>query len=118
MNVLYKNPLNGEFTVKRKASPWFVETFLESFEPGEYHAQDCRLKPWQYKGLMELAEANHWKMLSPKQWDVFRGNVRWEDAPREEFAHFRTNTKDVSIRISNVTGFVTINIMNIEAAQK
>ena len=42
----------------RKLNKWFVEVFLESFDAGEYHAQDGWLKPWQYKGLMNLAEVN------------------------------------------------------------
>lgn len=100
----------------KKLNKWFAEVFLESFDAGEYHAQDGWLKPWQYKGLMKLAESNHWKMLSPKQWDVFRRNVSFESATWEDFANFETETKKVRIRISRSTGFVTINIT--EAAQK
>lgn len=89
---------------------WFSEVFLESFEPGRYHAQDGWLEPWQFKGLMKLAEANHWKMLSSKQWDVFRRNINLKWSTWEEFANFETKTKKVSIRVSNKTGFVTIDI--------
>lgn len=98
----------------KKLNKWFAEVFLESFECGEYHAQDSWLKPWQYKGLMELAEANHWKMLSPKQWDVFRRNAPWQSSTWEDFSNFQTKTKEVKIRISRSTGFVTINIMEVE----
>lgn len=94
----------------RKLNKWFTEVFLESFGVGEYHAQDSWLKPWQYKGLMNLAEVNHWKMLSSKQWDIFRKYVPWETAIYEEFANFETETKTVKIRVSRSTGFVTINI--------
>ena len=94
----------------RKLNRWFAEVFLESFDAGEYHAQDGWLKPWQYKGLMNLVEVNHWKMLSSKQWDIFRKYVPWETATYEKFANFETETKAIKIIISRSTGFVTINI--------
>lgn len=94
----------------KKLNKWFAEVFLESFDEGEYHAQDGWLKPWQYKGLMNLVEVNHWKMLSSKQWDIFRKYAPWETATYEEFANFETETKVVKISVSRSTGFVTINI--------
>ena len=96
----------------KRINKWFAEVFLESFDPGEYHAQDSWLKAWQYKGLMELAEANRWKMLSPKQWDIFRRYSPFESSAYEDFSNFETKTKKVKIRISNTTGFVTINIID------
>lgn len=111
--IMYKNKLNGNYDVERRSSAWFTDKFLESFEPGKYHAQEGRLKPWQYKGLMELAESNKWQMLTPKQWDVFRNNVLFDHGTHEEFAHFQTKSKRVSITISNATGFVTIRITEV-----
>lgn len=112
--IMYKNKLNGNYDVERRSSAWFTDKFLESFDYGEYHAQEGRLKPWQYKGLMELAESNKWKMLTPKQWDVFRNNVRFDRGTYEEFAHFRTKSRKVSITISDATGFVTIKIAEVD----
>ena len=94
-----------------RKNKWFYETFLESFETGRYHAQDGWIKPWQYKNLMQLAESNHWNMLSTKQWEVFRRNVLFDRSAWEEFANFETDTKIVKIRISNQTGFTTIDIL-------
>ena len=107
--MLYQNLLTGEYNVSRKINDWF-SGFLNSFTESEYHAQEGRLKPWQYKNLMKLADSNHWKMLSEKQWDIFRKYIRFERNAYEEFANFKHNNRKFAIRISNSTGFVTINI--------
>ena len=59
---------------------------------------------------MKLAESNHWRMLSGKQWDIFRKYIRFEKGTYEEFANFEHNGRKFAIRISNSTGFVTIKI--------
>lgn len=107
--MVYQNLLTGEYNVSRKINKWFSD-FLDSFTESEYCAQEGRLKPWQYKDLMNLAESNHWRMLSGKQWDIFRKYIRFEMGTYEEFANFEHNSRKFAIRISNSTGFVTIKI--------
>ena len=107
--MVYQNLLTGEYNVSRKINKWFSD-FLDSFTESEYYAQDYTLEPWQYKDLMKLAGSNHWKMLSVKQWDIFRKYIRFERGTYEEFAKFEHNGRKFAIRISNYTGFVTIKI--------
>ena len=107
--MTYQNLLTGEYNVFRKINKWFSD-FLDSFTESEYYAQDYTLKPWEYKNLMKLAESNNWKMLSVKQWGIFRKYVRFERGTYEEFANFVHNGRKFAIRVSDSTGFVSIKI--------
>lgn len=107
--MVYQNLLTGEYNVPHKINKWFSD-FLDSFKESEYHAQEGRLKPWQYKGLMKLVESNHWRMLSEKQWDIFCKYIRFEEGTYEKFAKFVHNGRKFAITISDSTGFVTIKI--------
>lgn len=95
-------------------SKWFNDVFLESFEDGQYVAQDSWLKPWQYKNLMETVERNHLQMLSPKQWGVFQRNIDLEWSPMQYWGEAETRTRRVSVTVSNMTGFVIIKIYTKE----
>lgn len=103
------NLSTGEYNNEHKINKWFSD-FLDSFTGSEYHAQQGRLKPLQYKNLMALVEANHWKMLSSKQWDIFCKYLNFTRSTWEEFANFKHNERVFNIRVSNTTGFVTIKI--------
>lgn len=89
---------------------WF-DKFLQSFDKGEYHGLMYRVKPWQYKKLMETAESNKWRMLSQKQVDVFLRNMSIEHSLYEDFGHYANDDVNVDIRVSMRTGFVSINIL-------
>ena len=88
---------------------WF-DGFLQSFEAGEYHGLACRVKPWQYKGIMKTAEDNKWRMLSQKQVDVFLRNMPIEHSVWADFGHYDNADSKVDIRVSTQTGFVSIYI--------
>lgn len=107
--MMYMNLLTGEYNVPHRINKWFSD-FLDSFTKPEYHVQAYRIKPWQYKKLMELATSNRWNMLSAKQWDIFCKYIRFENGSYERFANFEHNGKIFKIRVSNVTGFATIEI--------
>ena len=107
--IFYLNLLTGEYNNEHKINKWFSD-FLDSFTESEYHAQQGRLKPLQYKNLMTLVESNHWKMLSSKQWDIFCKYLDFTRSTWESFTNFKHNERVFNIRVSNTTGFVTIKI--------
>ena len=107
--IFYLNLLTGVHDKEYTINDWF-SNFLDSFTESEYHAQQGRLRPLQYKNLMTLVESNHWKMLSSKQWDIFCKYLNFTRSTWEEFANFKHNERVFNIRVSNTTGFVTIKI--------
>lgn len=110
MNVLmYMNLLTGEYNVSKKINQWFSD-FLDSFTESEYNVQTTRIKPWQYKNLMVMAERNNWNMLSEKQWSVFEKYIHFESGTYEMFANFKHKGRTFEISVSRATGFVTIKI--------
>lgn len=110
MNVLmYKNLLTGEYNVSKNINQWFSD-FLNSFTESEYNVQTTRIKPWQYKNLMDEVERNHWNMLSAKQWSIFEKYIHFESETYTMFANFKHKGKTFKIRISRATGFATIKI--------
>lgn len=96
----------------KRVNKWFTDVFLESFDSGVYYAQDTWLKKWQYAQLMELAKANNWNMLSPKQWEVFSRYADFISDSHGDYARITTATKDIYIKIGS-TGLAKITIADV-----
>lgn len=111
MNVIYyQNLLNGEFDQEQKINQWF-DNFLDSFKEHEYFTLDLINMPaWQYKNMVNTAKENNVKMLTSKQWEIFRKYIKFENGAYEKFSNFIHKGRKFRITISDKTGFCVIKI--------